>query len=335
MNKENTEGFADEVNLLQQTLRKVLVTGLVLLVIGYFVSGIFFVRAGDTGVMKRFGRILDDRVPPGIHYHFPWPFESVQRVSTGEIRDREAGFGADEEKIGEFERLHGPLDSYEYSTLFIPYCLTGDRNIIHLKVIVQYQVTDPSDFLYRLKNVDEFIVRSVQQRILESVARMNVDFVLLTGKIPLQMRISEEVEKIIEKLQCGVRLVSVNIKRARAPRQVIASFKDVIDAQEERLTAIHDAENYQYQVIPEAKAQAATIVAKAESYRNEAIAKAKGKAERFELLLDEYEKNPKLLRRRLYVESIEDILSRVDKYIVDKTERGDIVDMGLIGTAQR
>lgn len=329
MSKTLRSDFKTEFSILRRSLRRVVVSILWLALAGYLLSGIYLVRTGDTGVVKRFGQVKNARVTPGMHYRLPWPFETVVSVATGEIRDMEAGFGAPPEEIARFEQSFGNISTLEYGTLLIPYCITGDRNIIHLNVVAQYQIVDPDTYLHLYTDPKKFLLRCVQQKILESAAKMQVDVVLLTGKAELQLEIAKAVQHILSEKPCGLRLVSLNVKRVRPPQQVTAAFKDVIDAQEERVTALHDAEAYRNQLLPDAKAQASRIIAEAEAYHTTRVSHAQGEAQRFELLLDESLKHPDLQEKRLYLDAMENLLSQVDKYVLDCDDDGEIVDYSL------
>jgi len=332
---QQAQNFTAELLILGKTLKRLLLCAVLLGIIAYVLSGVYFIRTGDTGVLKRFGEVIDDGVEPGIHYRLPWPVDSVVRVSTGEILRVEAGFGAHPDRLASFEKRYGPVENYEYSSLIIPYCMSGDRNVIHLNVIVVYQIADPDEFLHSFAKPEGFLVYCAQEAILESCSKMDVDSLLLTGKIALRAELSEGLQKVLKEKDSGIRVVSVEIKRVRPPREVSAAFKDVVDAQGERVTAVHDAEAYRNQVLPEAKAQAARAIAEAESYATRQVAEADGQASSFEMLLTEYRKSPDLLEKRIYVESMAEILSKIEKYIIANTDGRDAVDLGIIGSSGR
>ena len=128
--------------MLRTAGRRLVLWLVVLAACAYPLSGIYVVRVNETGVLKRFGRIVNDRVAPGLHYRIPWPVDRIMRVATRDIHRFQSGFGADPQKVVDLEREYGPLDRAQLGSFIVPYCITGDKNIIHVKVIAQYRIDD-------------------------------------------------------------------------------------------------------------------------------------------------------------------------------------------------
>ena len=252
--------FASEFLILKTVSRRLTVWLLVLAVVAYALSGICGVRVNETGVLKRFGRVVDDRVPPGLHYRFPWPVDRIVKVSTREIRRFQAGFGADPEQIGEQEREFGAFAGNPLGSFMVPYCITGDKNIIHVKVIAQYRIDDPKAYLVGFKNAESVTLRCIQSAILNTLSCADVDSALTAGKVMLQQQILKKVQEQLGELKTGISVISTEIENTRPPSSVAQAFKDVINAREERRTIVHDAQAYRNQMIPQGKAEASLIL---------------------------------------------------------------------------
>jgi len=308
--------FRSEFLVLKTIARRLMLGSLVLAAIAYPLSGIYVVRVNETGVLKRFGRIVDDRVAPGLHYRLPWPVDKVVKVSTREIHRFQAGFGADREQIAEFERSYGPLDTAELGSFAVPYCISGDKNIIHLKVIAQYRIDDPGTYLVGSKRPEDIAVRCIQSAISNILSRSDVDSALTAGRVELQQQILQDVQRQLAALNTGISVFSTEIKNARPPASVAQAFKDVINAREERRTMVHDAEAYRNQMIPQGKAEASRILNEAEAYKTRKIAHAQGESQRFVMLAKEYVKDKETTSHRLYLDAVAEILPSVQKVIV-------------------
>ena len=319
--------FSSEFLILKTVGRRLTLWFLILVVIAYALSGICGVRVNETGVLKRFGRIVDDHVPPGLHYRFPWPVDKMLKVSTKEICRFQTGFGADSEQIGEYERVYGALDSSQAGSFVVPYCITGDKNIIHVKVIAQYRIDDPKAYLVGFKDAESVALRCIQSAILNTLGRADVDSALTAGKVMLQRQILENVQEQLAELNTGISIISTEIKNTRPPSSVAQAFKDVINAREERRTIVHDAQAYRNQIIPQGKAEASRTLNEAEAYRTKKVAHAQGEARRFVMLADEYKKDKEITSRRLHLDALAEIYPLVQKVIIGTDQGQDIANL--------
>ena len=305
--------FSSELLALRMIGRRLTLWLLAFAVMGYALSGIYVVRVNETGILKRFGRIIDDHVQPGLHYRCPWPVDKVIKVSTKEIRRLQTGFGADPEKVAEFEPSFGALYGNELSSFVVPYCITGDKNIIHMKVIAQYRIDDPRAYLVDFKDAESVALRCIQSAILNTLSCADVDSALTGGRVMLQQEILRAAQEQLSELNTGMSVFSAEIKKARPPSSVAQAFKDVINAREERRTMAHNAHAYRNQVIPQAKAEASRILNEAEAYRTRRIAHAQGETQRFTMLANEYSKCKEVTSRRLHLDAVAEILPAVQK----------------------
>ena len=290
----------------------------------YFLSGVYVVGTNEMGILKRFGRVISKEIKPGIHYHLPWPVDEIDKVRIKEVKRMEVGFWVKKEETEKLKAAYGQRGS-EAAAIMAPYCLTGDKNIMHTRIALQYRVKDPVQFLYDMRNPEFLLKAVVQEAIIDSIARMPVDEVLTIGKHRLQQEVHRMSQARLDALGCGIQIDSVELKSAEPPQYVMAAFKDVINAQEERTTLIHEAESYRNQTIPQAQAKASATLQEAEAYKARKIAHAQGEAKRFSKMLAEYSKSKDVTRERLYIELLEEILPQMKKYIISEEGGEDVV----------
>ncbi|NOX97569.1 MAG: FtsH protease activity modulator HflK [Nitrospirae bacterium] len=290
----------------------------------YFLSGIYVIGTNEVGILKHFGRVISKEIKPGIHYRLPWPVDEVDKVRIKEVKRMEVGFWIKKGQAEELKAAYGERGAVAVA-IIAPYCLTGDKNIMHTRIALQYRVKDPVAFLYDMRNPEFLLKGVVQEAIIDSIVRMPVDEVLTIGKHRLQQEVHRKSQVGLDALGCGIQIDSVELKSAEPPEYVVAAFKDVINAQEGKTTLIHEAESYRNQIIPEAQAKASAMLQEAEAYKARKIAYAQGEAKRFSKMLAEYQKSQDVTKERLYIELLEEILPGMKKYIVSEEEGEDVV----------
>ena len=325
--RRSASEFSAEFLMLLTIARRVGLALVVMAVIAAPLSGFYVVRVNETGVLKRFGRITDDRVPPGLHYRLPWPIDEVITISTREIRRWQAGFGADPEQLERHARQFGMLAREESSPFLVSYCITGDKNIIHVKVIAQHRIDDPRAYLVGCKDPEKIVLRCIQSAVLTTLSQADVDSALTTGRTVLQQQILKDVQRQLATLDTGISVISTEIKNTRPPSAVARAFKDVINAREEQRTMLHDAQAYRNQMIPQGEAEASRIVNQARAYKARKVAHASGEARRFEMLAEKYVNDREITRHRLYLDAVGEILPAVEKVIVGSDDGRNIANL--------
>jgi membrane protease subunit HflK len=297
--------FSEEVRAIFRDLHRIILAVGGALFLVYLASGIFVVEANEMAVVFRFGgkRAV---VPPGIGYHWPWPIETVTKVNVMEVQRIEAGFWVQPES----------------SEDVLPYCLTGDKNIIHDHYVIQYRIADPANFLLVSGRVRETLYELSQATILETVAAGQVDPLLTTGKREMELAVIEGLAEKLESLGLEIRIVGVERQSADPPNLVKDAFQDVINAREEKRTRIHEAENYRNQEIPKAKGEADRLIQEARAFKFERKSSAVGESDRFLNLCGEYKRAPVVTRSRLLIEMIENVLPRTKVMVLATDEQG-------------
>ncbi|MCK9605849.1 MAG: FtsH protease activity modulator HflK [Methylomonas sp.] len=274
------------------------------LVLGWLISGIYIIDQGNRGVVTRFGAYTETTMP-GPHWHIPLPIESVSVVNVEQQRFIEVGY-SDSARVSKSSVI--PQESL---------MLTSDENIIAVRLAVQYQINSARDYLFNVKN-NEHTLKQLTESVLRGViGRNNMDYVLTEGRSQIVAEIKTDIQQAMDEYKGGVIVASVNLQDAQPPEEVQGAFEDAIRAREDKQRLINEAEAYSNEIIPKARGAAARILQEAEGYSAEKVAKAKGETERFDQLLVEYEKNPAITRKRLYLEAKEKLYSSTNKIVVD------------------
>ena len=276
----------------------------------YALSGIYIIAPDERGIVLRFGRVVRE-ADPGPGYHLPWPFEQVMKPSVTQIRKEEFGFRT---------VAVGPPARYSDEDAEA-LMLTGDENIVKLQFIVQYKVkTDVRgavDFLFNVRKPDQTVRDAAEAAMREILGRNNIDDALTEGKERIQLDTQALLQTILDQYQVGLEVVTLKLQDVDPPDQVSDAFKDVISAQQDKERLINEASGYANDVVPKARGQAAQLVNESEGYSAAKVQDATGAAQRFVALQEEYEKAKEVTRLRLYLETMEQVLPRVNKILLD------------------
>jgi membrane protease subunit HflK len=282
----------------------------------YFLSGVYIVNPGEEAVVRRFGQITERRVGEGIHYRLPFPIERVDIVNVSQVRREGIGLRPPEHEVA----LH-PTEEMQV--------LTGDENIVSIKIIVQYKIKDPADYLLRVDSDANPLIRSAVKSALISLGgRAAVDDLLTTGRPDLQRAMLTNAQKTLDDYASGLQLISINLQEVVPPTQVADAFRNVSSAREEKHATINDAQGYANSVIPKARGEAERLTREAQGYVSQVTSRAQGDAQRFKDVFKEYRqaslsanRASDVTRYRYYVETMEQVLAKVRKYIVDPREQ--------------
>jgi membrane protease subunit HflK len=284
--------------------RKFLVA-LICAVVGiYFLSGIYAVQPEEMGVVVRFGKVVADGVPPGIHYHLPAPFEKVYKPKTAEIKKVFVG------ARGEGRRQTVPTGGLEM--------LTGDTNVILVQVIIQYAISDPVKYLFATEDATAIVAAAAEEALTRIVGTMGVDDLLTTEKLKAQALVKDRVQAQLDSYGAGIETIGAYFQEISPPVEVAYAFRDVASAREDKNRLINEAEGHRNQILPTTRGEAARAVRTAEGYSKERVEMATGEAERFLALYEEYRKSKDLTASRIYVEKMEKILPNLKIYVVDR-----------------
>jgi modulator of FtsH protease HflK len=262
-----------------------------ILFLSWLATGIYIVGPAERGVVQRFGRYVDT-TEPGPHWIIPYPVETVDRVNVDEV----SSF------------------SHEASML------TKDENIVDVELTVQSVVQDPAQFLFQDQNPERSIKDATETVVRKTIGGSKLDFILTEGREAIETTIRERVQELMDLYKTGLKVTSVNMQPAKPPEQVKEAFDDAIKAREDKQRAENQAEAYSNQVLPQARGEAARIIADAKAYRDKVIAESEGESARFTSVLEAYLKAPEVTRQRLYIDTMQEVMTGTNKVVVDVKE---------------
>ena len=256
----------------------------------YIFSGFYTVKEAERGVVLRFGKLYNV-VEPGLR----WKFTGIDSVNIVDIEQVRA------------LRSSGTM-------------LTQDENVVIVEMDVQYRVADPIKYLYSLTNPDNTLLEATDSALRYVIGHTLMDDILTSGREMVRQNTRDLLTSIIEPYNTGLSIVEVNFLPARAPEQVKAAFDDAIAAQEDEQRYKREAEAYANEVLPKADGKVQRIRQEAEAYRSQVVLNAQGEVARFEKVLPEYNAAPNITRTRMYLETMQDVLSKSNKILLDTPE---------------
>ncbi len=268
----------------------------------------YFVDQDEEGVVVRFGKYVRT-TEPGPHLKLPSPIEHAYTPKVTKVRVTEIGFRG---------TRSGQIKDFPHESLM----LTGDQNIVDIDLVVQWKINDAKDFLFNVSKPTEAVHNAAETTLRGIIGQHQIDEVLTTGRSAIQIQLKEQMQLLLDTYNAGIEITQTQLKDVDPPAQVIASFNDVTSAKEDKERMIHEAEGYRNAIIPEARGKAAQVVRKAEAYNQEVIKKAEGDVSRFTQQYLEYKKAPEITRKRIYLETMEEIYPNVNKFIVPEKGGG-------------
>ena len=267
-----------------------LIAGLVAVVaVIWGFMGFYIVDEAERGVVLRFGRVLDLTVQPGLHWNPPI-VDEVSLVNVSELNAK----------------------TYENRAM-----LTTDENIIDIAVTVQYLIQDPVKYVIAVQDPELSLDNASESAIRHVVGGNFMDQILTTGRDRMAADVQERLQDYMNAYNTGIFVSQVNVVDAQPPDAVRPAFDDVIRAREDEQRVQNQAQQYSNQIIPEARGEAQRRIEAANAYSAEVVAEATGDASRFNQLLTEYLKSPEVTRQRLYIDSIEEVMTASSKIMVD------------------
>lgn len=263
------------------------------------VSGFYVVQPNEQAVVTTFGAYSRSETP-GLRYHLPTPIEHVEKVPVTSLQRIDiGGTGTADGDIPEESLM-----------------LTSDENIIDLNFSVTWRVADASRYLFATRSPEDAVKAVGESAMREVVGKTPLDPILTSGRGRVQLQTAELMQKILDSWGAGVSVVEVQIRSANPPKEVVAAFRDVSNAQQDASTAVNEGDSYKNRVVQEAKGDAAKIVQSAQAYREQSVHTATGDAARFNSIYGEYSRSPEATRQRLYIETMERVLANSKKVVI-------------------
>ncbi|VAX13192.1 HflK protein [hydrothermal vent metagenome] len=267
-------------------------------------SGIYIVDQGRQGVVLQFGAfsMITD---PGPHW-YPRFIDTVDIVDVENVRSVNIGHTNDEALM-----------------------LTQDENIIDIKFTVQYKVKDARDYLFSVRDPDLTLRQVTESAVREIVGKNKLDYIITEGRVVVSADVGRLIQRILDSYATGITVVNLNMQDAQPPEQVQQAFDDAIKAREDKQRQINEAEAYSNDVLPRARGKAARIIQEAKGYQAEVVARSEGETDRFRKVLAQYKKAPKVTRERLYLDTMEEVMSNSNKILVDVKNSNNLMYLPL------
>jgi membrane protease subunit HflK len=285
-----------------------------LLIIIFLVSAVFTVNPEEVGVIQRFGKYTRV-VSPGLNFKLPFGIETVKKVPVERQLKEEFGFRTMTAGV----RTQYAGRAYQKESLM----LTGDLNAGEVEWIVQFRVSDPYKFLFKVRNAISTFRDMNEALMREVVGDRSVSELLTTGRVEIANTVTTKLQDLCDQYETGIKVDQVVLQDVNPPDPVKPAFNEVNEAQQEREKLINQARSEYNKVIPKAKGDALRIIEEARGYAVERVNQSRGEAARFNAIFKEYSRAPEVTRQRIYLETMNDVLPRVGrKLITDKEATG-------------
>ncbi len=277
---------------------------LLVLVVLFIWKGFYIVAPDEQGVVLRFGEVV--RISgPGPHLKIPM-IEDVLLPKVTKLHRIELGFRT---------LRGGTTQTVPEEALMV----TGDENIVAIQLIIQFRIKDAQDFLFKVEGIGETIKDGAEASIRQTIGESKIDEALTVGKARIQQETQDLLQGILDEYESGVQITAVQLQDVNPPQAVEAAFKDVASAKEDKEKLINDSQGYRNDIMPKAKGQAAQLINEAQAYSEARVRRAEGEADRFLKTLKEYKQSEEIIRKRIYIETMETVLSGdIQKVIIDK-----------------
>lgn len=261
-------------------------------------SGFYRIEPSQHAVVLTFGDWTDTKTQPGLGWRAPWPIQDIQKVDVSVTRRLALGQQASGGE-GDGESL----------------MLTGDENIIDIDFVVLWRVADAGKYLFKIRDPETTLRKVAESAMREIIGRTEIQKALTEGRGDIETRTKELMQKILDEYQAGMIVSSVQLQKVAPPEPVVDAFDDVQRARSDKERARNEAETYANDVVPKARGEAQKKIQDAEAYKKSVLSKAQGEAQRFLSVLAAYREAKDVTQKRLYLETMEEILKNTRKVI--------------------
>lgn len=281
-----------------------IILGILLLL--WLISGFYQVQPSEQGVVLRLGKYTET-TDAGLHYHLPYPFEKVYIVDIS--KERSINLGVSESSYRDTNEL---TESH---------MLTGDENIVDINLTVVWNIKDAKDFLFKTVTPESTVKVAAQSVLREIIGQSKMEDVITGDRNKIENDTKKELQDLLNRFKTGVNIVRVKLQKADPPKQVVDAFNEVQRAKTDAERFKNEAEAYANEVLPKAEGEAIKRTQEAEAYKQAVISKAEGEAQRFSSVYDAYKTGKTVTAKRLYLETIEDVMKKTRKVIMDPGQK--------------
>jgi membrane protease subunit HflK len=283
-----------------------------LVLVVWLASGFYTVDEKQRGVVFTFGKHTE-LTSPGLRWRLPYPIQSHELVNLSQVRTVEVGY----------------RNTVKTKVLKESLMLTDDENIIDIQFAVQYTLKDSLDYLFNNKSPDETVLQAAETAFREVVGSSKMDFVLYEGREQVAAMAQKLIQDILDRYKTGIAISRVTMQNAQPPEQVQAAFDDAVKAKQDLERQKSEGQAYFNDVVPKARGAASRLTEEAQGYRQRVLANAEGEASRFKQVLVEYNKAPQVMRDRMYIETVQSMLSSTSKILLDAKSGGNLLFLPL------
>ncbi len=291
----------------KKTLLIVALLGIIL----WLSSGIYKVDASEVGVVMRFGAFHSVK-EEGLNYHFPSPIEKVIILPATIVNEVEVGARSS----------RGKRSTVTQESLM----LTGDENIVDIDFILQWRIgtedENAANFLFNIKGQADTVKSVAESAMREVVGRRPIDDALTDGRNEIEDEAKQIIQEMLDSYGAGIEIIRLQIGKAQVPKPVLDAFRDVQAARADMERAKNEAEAYRNDIIPRARGEAQKVLQQAQAYKQGIVAKAQGEAKRFVAVYDEYRRAKDITKKRIYLETMQDVLQGTEKILLDSGAQG-------------
>lgn len=292
---------------------KAIILGLAVLVAAWASSGFYKVQPDEQGVELMFGKFVKS-TEPGLHYWFPAPVGDVTTISVTNIRQINIGAQIADDTQRRYGQVQRASDDRQV--------LTADQNVVDADYSVFWRVAKAEDFLFNIRDPEATIRRAAESAMREVAGRSSLDELMTDRKEALQADMQTQLQALLDYYGAGVAVTGVKLLAVDPPKQVIEAFHDVNNARQDLDRQRNEANAYRNDILPRAKGEAEKMVQEAMAYRERQVKDAQGEADRFNSVYDTYKSAAGVTRERLYLETMQDVLTRSNKVLIDPAQGG-------------
>jgi membrane protease subunit HflK len=288
--------------------------GLVALGLLWGLSGIYRVQPDEQGVVRRFGEYVRTE-QPGLRYHLPAPIEMVDTPKVTLVNRLEVGY-----RSGTDSRRPGGGDILDESLM-----LTGDENIIDIDFTVLWVIKDAGNYLFKIRDPANTVKMAAESAMREVIGRTDIQPALTEARQDIEQQTKALLQTMLDEYQSGIEITQVQLQKVDPPAPVVDAFNDVQRARQDRERLRNEAEAYRNDIIPRARGEAEQLIQQASAYREQVVSLAQGDAQRFAQVLAAYSQAPEVTARRMYLETMQEVLGGTNKVIIDQNKGSGVV----------
>ncbi len=301
-----------------------IILGVLAVLLLWIFSGVYKVETNEQAVILRFGKLVDQR-GPGLSWHLPYPIETA--IIRGVTDQNTIEIGSNLQRASRRSQQVSSLDESQM--------LTGDENIVDVRFNVVWRVGELGKYLFNLRD-PEGTVKAVSESVMrELVGKNQINLIITASRGQIEVEALQKIQELLDSYDAGVTLLRVQIAEAQPPGPVADAFLDVQRAEADRERFVNEARAYANQIVPVARGQAVKMIEDANAYKAQVVARAQGEAARFTSVYNEYRQAQSVTRKRIYLETMEEILQGMDKIILDGQAGSGVVPYLPLNDLQR